>query len=102
MSGALGNLGRGHASVEPERDTRMPEVVRPPSKRRVDLPWLQGEPPCLSPHPRVAGRANDFAGTAVEEAPVLGGAVPLEMFAEDGDELRRYRHGAGLSLAAVL
>src|ERR1019366_7093059 len=99
---AAGDLGRRYSGVEPQRDRRVPQVVGGTAEGRLVLGGGEGVLPGLGPDLVVAGVLEDAAPGGLEDAPVGGGAVPLDMGTEQPDEFRRDRDGPCLVVGAVL
>ena len=102
MPGAAGDLGGRHPGVEPQRDRCVPQVVGTPAQRRPVLGGGECRLPGLGPDLVVAGVLQDAAPGGLEDPPVGGGAVPLDVGAQQPDEFGRDGDGAGLVGGAVL
>jgi hypothetical protein len=102
VPGAAGGLGRGYPGVEPQRDRRVAQVVGSAAKRGTLLGGGQGLLAGLGPDLVVAGVLEKAAPGGLEDPPVRGGAVPLDVGAEQADEFGRDRDGPRLVVGAVL
>ncbi len=102
MPGAAGDLGGGHPGVEPQRDRRVPQVVGAAAERRPVLGRGEGLLAGLGPDLVVAGILQDAAPGGLEDPPVRGRPVPLDVGAQQADEFGRDGDGAGLVVGAML
>ena len=99
---ALRNLGGVHASVEPGRQSGVPQVVRAGSKRRGHLFRRQRQVPRLVPYAPVRGGGDHSPALIGEQPAVLGGTELLDVREQDADEAGRNRNDAGLVRGPVL
>src|SRR6478672_9955948 len=112
VAGPLGDMGGGHAGVEPQGDRGMPKVVRAPGQRRRVQKWAEGFASCLVPDPvddahrlrsRIRagqGRAG-ASGAGDEDSAVRTGRKPGEVLAQDRHELRAGPYFAGVLAGPV-
>ncbi len=78
--------------VEPRRQRRMSEIVRPSSERRSDRGRRERQRPSFLPD-AVVRRGPDHSPALVsEQPPVISRAERIEMLPKNGDELGRDRH----------
>lgn len=75
----------------------MPQVVGATAEGRLVLGGGEGVLPGLGPDLVVAGVLQDAAPGGLEDAPVGGGAVPLDVGTEQRDESARYPSVRGTS-----
>src|SRR5579875_1098240 len=66
MPGPLGDVGGGHARVEPPGDAGVPQVIRPFHQRRGELFRGEGQVPDLLPDLPPGGRLDRAAALAAE------------------------------------
>ena len=102
VPGPAGDLGGGHPGVQPQRHRRVPQVVGTPPQRRPVLGGGQGLLAGLGPDLVVAEVLQEAAPRCLEDPPVAGGAVLLDVGAQQLHEFRRDGDGAGLAGGAVL
>ena len=102
VPGPLGDPWRRHPGRQPERYRRVTQVVGPSGQGRGDLGRGQGQGPGLGPHVADRCRGDGVAPFAAEDPTVRCHAEGLDVRAEDGDQLGRDGHAAGLVGGPVL
>ncbi len=85
------DLSGRDACVEPPGDARVPQIVGAAQQRRSELSGWQGESSGLLPDPPVCRGLDRVAVLAAEQPAVLGGTEPVDVLAQQGDELGRDR-----------
>jgi hypothetical protein len=98
----LGDLGSGHARVEPGGYRRVSEVVGAPRQQRSRLASREGCSPGLVKDLEIRAVIEDAATGTGEDAPVRSGRVLLDVLGEKRDEFGMDGHRAGLAAGAVL
>jgi len=102
VPGAAGDLGGGHPGIQPQRDRRVAQVIRTPTERGALLGGGQGLLAGLGPDLVVAGVLQDAAPRGLEDPPVRGRPVLLDVGAQQPHQFGRDGDGAGLVAGAVL
>lgn len=87
VAGALGDLSRVDPGIEPRRQRRVPEIVRPTRERRGGDGRRERQESSLLPHAVVGRGRDDRALLTVEESPVFRRAERVQVLAQHGDEL---------------
>jgi hypothetical protein len=101
VPGAAGDFGGGDAGVQPQGDGGVPQVVGAAGQRGGVLGGGEGGGAGGGPVVAVGAVLDDAAACGAEDPPVRGGAVALEVGAEDLDQDGRDGDGPGLVLGAV-
>ncbi|GGO16534.1 hypothetical protein GCM10011574_39210 [Microbispora bryophytorum] len=102
MTGPLCGFRRVDSRIEPQRDGRRAQVVRPGRQGRGDLPGREGVAPGFLPDLRVGRPGDEPARPRTKQPSVITDAVPLDVLAEDGDQLGQDRYLARVLLAPML
>src|SRR5581483_5059779 len=94
--------GGGYPGVEPQRDRGVAQVVGAAAEGGALLGGGEGLLAGLGPDLVVAGVLQDAAPGGLEDAPVGGGAVVLDVGAQQPGQFGWDGDGAGLVAGAVL